>query len=457
MPFDSINPATDERLGSFPESSAAEQEATLVRASRAAGAWRDASLLERAALLKRVAEVLRQGQEYYAGLMTAEVGKPISEARGEIEKCAWACDYYAEHGARLLQDEEISITGVRAKVVFLPLGTILAIMPWNFPFWQVFRFATAALTAGNAAILKHAANVPQCALAIADIFHKANAPTGLFQNLLIRSSAVAALIEDPRIHAVTLTGSETAGRQVAATAGHALKKTVLELGGSDPFIVLADADLERAADAAVASRYQNAGQSCIAAKRLILVEPIAESFLTLFEARLKSLKCGDPRDESVKMGPLARRDLRDALHAQVTESINHGAVARLGCTIPKGPGNYYPPSILDHVHPGAPAYSEELFGPVAIILRARDTEDAIRLANDTRFGLGASLWTRDLVLGEKLGRRIESGATFVNAMVKSDPRLPFGGIKASGYGRELSLYGLREFLNIKTLWVAPSA
>jgi len=455
MSFDSINPATDERMGSFPESSLADQETALAQAGKAARAWRDKPLGERAALLKRVAEVLRQGQEHYAGLITAEVGKPLSEARGEVEKCAWACDYYAEHGARLVRDEEVAVEGAQAKVAFLPLGTILAIMPWNFPFWQVFRFATVALTAGNAAILKHAANVPQCALAIAEIFRSAGAPDGLFQCLLIRSSAVASLIADPRIHAVSLTGSEAAGREVAAMAGRALKKTVLELGGSDPFIVLADADLERAAEAAVASRYQNAGQSCIAAKRFIVVESIAETFLTLVETRLKALKYGDPRDESVKMGPLARPDLRETLHMQVTESIAQGAVARLGCTIPKGPGNYYPPSLLDHVRPGMPAYSEELFGPVATILRARDAEEAIRLANDTRYGLGASLWTRDLKLGEKLARRIESGSTFVNALVKSDPRLPFGGIKASGYGRELSLYGLREFLNIKTLWIAP--
>ncbi|HUW97346.1 MAG TPA: NAD-dependent succinate-semialdehyde dehydrogenase [Acidiferrobacter sp.] len=455
MSFDSVNPATDERMGSFPETSLADQEAALAHAAKAAEAWRKQPLKGRAALLRRVAEILRRDPERYARLITAEVGKPITEARGEIEKCAWVCDYYAEHGARLMRDEQIAIEGARAKVAFLPLGTILAIMPWNFPFWQVFRFATAALTAGNAAILKHAANVPQCALAIAEIFRLAEAPDGLFQCLLIPSSAVARLITDPRIHAVSLTGSEAAGRAVAAIAGRALKKTVLELGGSDPFIVLADADLERAAAAAVTSRYQNAGQSCIAAKRFIVVEAIAEDFLTLVQARLAALKCGDPRDESVKMGPLARHDLRVALHAQVAASIAQGAVARLGCAIPEGPGNYYPPSLLDHVRPGMPAYSEELFGPVATVLRVRDTKEAISVANDTRFGLGASLWTRDLKRGERLGRRIESGSTFVNAFVKSDPRVPFGGIKASGYGRELARYGLREFVNIKTLWIAP--
>ncbi len=456
MAFDSVNPATDERLASYPESSLADQENALSLATGAAKKWREQSLKERGALLTRVAEVLRHGRNQYARLITSEVGKPISEARGEVEKCAWVCDYYAQHGERLLQDEEVAVEGARAKVAFLPLGTVLAIMPWNFPFWQVFRFASAALTAGNAAILKHAANVPQCALAIAEIFQKADAPEGLFQSLLIRSSSVAALIEDPRIHAVTLTGSEAAGRQVAATAGRALKKTVLELGGSDAFIVLGNAHLEQAAEAAVASRYQNAGQSCIAAKRFILVDSIAETFLRLFEDRLKRLVCGDPSDEATQMGPLARRDLRTALHAQVADSIAQGAVARLGCTIPKGPGSYYPPSILDQVRPGMRAYEEEIFGPVAIILRAKDTEDAIRQANDNRYGLGSSLWTRDLELAERIARRLESGSTFINAMVKSDPRLPFGGIKASGYGRELAIYGLREFLNIKTLWIAPS-
>lgn len=455
MAFDSINPATDERLASYPETSRADRETALALAAQTAKVWRKQDPKERGALLTRVAGVLRREQEQYAQLITSEVGKPISEARGEVEKCAWACDYYAQHGERLLSDKEVAVEGARAKVAFLPLGTILAIMPWNFPFWQVFRFATAALTAGNTAILKHAANVPQCALGIADIFRKAGAPEGLFQSLLVHSSSVTALIEDHRIQAVTLTGSEAAGRQVAAIAGRALKKTVLELGGSDAFIVLDDANLEHAAEAAVASRYQNAGQSCIAAKRLILVDSIAEVFLNLLEDRLKRLVCGDPSLAATQMGPLARRDLRVALHAQVTDSIAQGAVARLGCAIPEGRGSYYPPSILDQVRPGMRAYEEELFGPVAIILRAKDPEDAIRLANDNRYGLGSSLWTRDLGLAERMARRLESGSTFVNAMVKSDPRLPFGGTKASGYGRELAIYGLREFMNIKTLWIAP--
>ncbi len=455
MTFDSINPATDERVVSFPETRPDEMEAALARATRAAGAWRAHSARERGALLHKVGAVLRGGRDCYADIITLEVGKPVTEARAEIEKCAWACDYYAEHGERLLADEPADIAEADARVAFLPLGVILAIMPWNFPFWQVFRFATAALIAGNAALLKHAANVPQCALAIAGIFHEAGAPEGLFQTLLVRAPAVAALIDDARIHAVTLTGSEAAGRAVAAAAGRALKKTVLELGGSDAFIVLADADLDRAAEAAVASRYQNAGQSCIAAKRLILVESVAEPFLERLTRRVKALKVGDPRDPEVLMGPLARRDLRQTLHEQVSDALSRGATARLGCQIPDGPGNYYPPSILDHVRAGMRAYGEELFGPVATVLRARDSEHALALANDNRYGLGASLWTGDARRGAALARRLESGSSFVNAVVKSDPRLPFGGVKASGYGRELGLYGAREFTNIKTLWVAP--
>ncbi len=455
MTFDSINPATDERVVSFPETRPDEMEAALARATRAAGAWRAHSARERGALLHKVGAVLRGGRDRYADIITLEVGKPVTEARAEIEKCAWVCDYYAEHGERLLGDEPAGIAEADTRVAFLPLGVILAIMPWNFPFWQVFRFATAALIAGNAALLKHAANVPQCALAIAGIFHEAGAPEGLFQTLLVRAPAVAALIDDARIHAVTLTGSEAAGRAVAAAAGRALKKTVLELGGSDAFIVLADADLDRAAEAAVASRYQNAGQSCIAAKRLILVESVAEPFLERLTRRVKALKVGDPRDPEVLMGPLARRDLRQTLHEQVSDALNRGATARLGCQIPDGPGNYYPPSILDHVRAGMRAYGEELFGPVATVLRARDSEHALALANDNRYGLGASLWTGDARRGAALARRLESGSSFVNAVVKSDPRLPFGGVKASGYGRELGLYGAREFTNIKTLWVAP--
>ncbi len=453
MAFDSINPATDERMKTVPETTRAAQEAALDRAVTAQVAWAQQPATARAAFLRRLAESLRAASADCARIITMEVGKPVAEAHAEIEKCAWACEYYAEQGPRLMEDEPVAIASPDVRVIFKPLGVILAIMPWNFPFWQVFRFATAALMAGNAGLLKHAACVPQCALAIADIFRQAGAPEGLFQVLLIESRTVADLIADPRIHAVTLTGSEGAGRAVAAAAGRALKKSVLELGGSDAFIVLADADLDRAATAAVASRFQNAGQSCIAAKRLILVESIAERFVELFTHKVATLiRMGDPRDPSVTMGPLARRDLRQTLHEQVGDAIDRGARVRLGGEIPAGPGNFYPPTILDDVTPAMRAYREELFGPVATLIRVADTEQALAVANDNRYGLGAAVWTSDRVAGMALARRIASGSSFVNAIVKSDPRVPFGGIKASGYGRELAAYGLREFVNVKTVW-----
>lgn len=453
--FQSINPATDERLARFPHMSIADREAALQRAFTAAGRWSHSPPTERTALLTQVAQVLRADQDRYARIITLEMGKPINEARAEIEKCALTCIHYAQHGAHYLQDETVKLDQGRGVIAFLPLGVILAIMPWNFPFWQVFRFAAAALTAGNTAVLKHAANVPQCALAIAEIFNRAGAAPGLFETLLLPSSEIANVIADSRIAAVTLTGSETAGRSVAAAAGAALKKTVLELGGSDAFIVLADADIEMAAKIAVTARFQNAGQSCIAAKRFILVPEIADTFLDQFIAHVRTLKQGNPLQEDVTLGPLARADLRDTLHSQVIDSIQAGAVVRLGCLMPQGPGSYYPASILDHIQPGMRAYEEELFGPVALILRATNEQDALRLANDTPYGLGASIWTRDLDRGEALARQIASGTTFVNGLVRSDPHLPFGGIKASGYGRELSAYGPREFTNIKTLWIGP--
>lgn len=455
MVFDSINPATDERLAQIPATRAAEADRALTRAAAAAARWRTSGASERAALLVSLSQTLQQGRERYAQLITAEMGKPIMEARAEIDKCALTCQHYAEYGRHYLADEDVSIEGVKAQVAFLPLGTILAIMPWNYPFWQVFRCAAAALTAGNALLLKHAANVPQTALALAALFGEAGADDGLFQTLLIRSRDIPAWIQDSRIQAVTLTGSERAGRAVAAAAGQALKKSVLELGGSDAFIVLADADLDRAVAAAVASRYQNAGQSCIAAKRFIVVAPIADAFVTRLVASAGALRQGDGAADTTEIGPLARHDLRTLLHGQVVASLATGAIARLGCQLPTGAGSFYPPSVLDHVQPGMRAYSEELFGPVAIILRARDEEHALLLANDNPYGLGGSIWTADRARGERLARRMDSGATFVNAMVKSDPRLPFGGVKASGYGRELAAFGPREFVNVKTLWSAP--
>ncbi len=455
MLFDSINPATDERLAQVPATPPARQEAMLQQAATAARAFAARDVTERAALLGKVATVLTQNRDLYARLITEEMGKPITEARAEVEKCALTCRHYAAHGPQYLADEAVALGGPTGRIAFLPLGVVLAIMPWNFPFWQVFRFLAAALIAGNTAILKHAANVPRTALAIADVLRCAGAEEGIFQTLLVPSAAIASVIEDPRIAAVTLTGSAAAGRAVAAIAGRALKKTVLELGGSDAFIVRPDADLDRAAAAAVASRYQNAGQSCIAAKRMILIGNAAEPFLERFIDCAARLRSGDPLAEDTAIGPLARADLRAFLHGQVTEALAAGATPRLGCALPAGPGCFYPPSILDGVRPGMRAYSEELFGPVAIILRARDDEEAVRLANDNPYGLGASIWTRDIAVGERMARALECGSTFVNAMVRSDPRLPFGGTKASGYGRELAAWGPREFVNVKSLWIEP--
>ena len=453
MVLTSQNPATGEVLKTYATHNAHEVEAILAAVAQAAAHWRERDIAARAALLKRTAAVLRARTADYARLITLEMGKPIKEARGEIEKCAWGCEFYADNAAAFLADEEIATDATRSLVAYQPLGTVLAIMPWNFPFWQVFRFAAPALMAGNTAVLKHAANVPQCALAVEGVFREAGLPENIFRTLLMESGRVEGIIKDPRIHAVTLTGSEAAGRQVAAQAGAQLKKTVLELGGSDAFVVLPDADLELAATVGVAARYLNGGQSCIAAKRFILTAAIHDEFLARFAAVAQRLKMGDPLNEATDIGPLARLDLRDALHAQVQDSIKAGATLVFGGDAVPGAGAFYTPAALDRVEPGMRAYREELFGPVAIVLRARDEKDALRLANDNRYGLGGSVWTRDLEKGERFARQFESGAAFVNGLVKSDPRLPFGGIKASGYGRELSAHGIREFVNIKTLWM----
>ncbi|MEW6646750.1 MAG: NAD-dependent succinate-semialdehyde dehydrogenase [Pseudomonadota bacterium] len=453
MAFQSINPANGEWLAEYPAWDSAAIEQALAEAARAAPAWAATPLAERCELMRRAAALLRERREALARTITLEMGKLRREALAEVDKSALGCEYYAEHGPAFLADEEIASDAGRSFVAWQPLGTVLAVMPWNFPLWQVFRFAAPALVAGNSGLLKHASNVPQCALAIEAIFRDAGFPAGVFRTLMISSTQVEGVIRDARVHAVTLTGSEPAGRQVAATAGACLKKSVLELGGSDAFIVLEDAELEWTVQQAVASRFLNGGQSCIAAKRFIVVEAVADAFLPRFQAAVEALRAGDPMDEATTLAPLARPDLRDELHRQVNDSLAAGAVALTGCRPLEGSATYYAPSILDQVRPGMRAYEEELFGPVAIVIRARDEADAVRIANDSRFGLGGSVWTADSARGERVARQLECGCAFVNGLVKSDPRLPFGGIKASGYGRELSLLGMREFVNAKTVWV----
>jgi succinate-semialdehyde dehydrogenase/glutarate-semialdehyde dehydrogenase len=453
MALTNHNPFTGEPLPIPPYYNPSQIDAALQHVARAASAWRDTPLPARASCLRQAAGLLRAGIARYAALMGTEMGKPVREARAEVEKCAGGCDYYAQHAADFLADDVVMTDASRSFVAYQPMGTVLAIMPWNFPFWQVFRCAAPALMAGNTVVLKHASNVPQCALAIEQLLVEAGFPEHVFRSLILTGAQAEALIADPRIHAVSFTGSETAGRRVAAAAGAHLKKSVLELGGSDPFVVLRDADLDLAAEVAVHARFQNTGQSCIAAKRLILVDAIADEFLRRYTPRVAALVVGDPADQATQVGPLARADLRAALHQQVTGSLARGAQLLLGGLPLAGRGFFYAPTLLDRVAPGMPAYEEELFGPVASVIRARDDTDALRLANDTRFGLGGSVWTRDTARGEGYARQLQSGAAFVNGMVKSDPRLPFGGIKASGYGRELCVHGLREFVNVKTVWV----
>lgn len=448
-----INPATGEKVTEIPAWDSQQLESGLASVAAASAAWRNTPMDERCALMHKAGEVLRANKDKYAAVITQEMGKLINDARAEVEKCASVCDFYADKGPEFLADEMIESDAGKSFVAYLPLGTVLAVMPWNFPLWQVFRFAAPALVAGNTGVLKHASNVPQCALVIEDVFKEAGFPENVFRSFMIRASQVQSVIEDPRIHAVTLTGSEPAGRQVAATAGANLKKSVLELGGSDAFIVLEDADLDLAVQNAVVSRFLNTGQSCIAAKRFIVVDAIAEDFIARFKAGVEALKVGDPMDESTTLAPMAREDLRDELHVQVADTVAAGAVAVTGCEPVDGPGAYYEASILDRVEPGMRAYHEELFGPVAIVIHARDEKDALRIANDSPYGLGGSVWTQDSTRGERVARQVESGCTFVNGMVKSDARLPFGGVKNSGYGRELSSHGIREFTNAKTIWI----
>lgn len=451
----SVNPATGQLLREWPAHSEAEVEARLARAASQFEKYRRLPMAERARWMIGAAEVLETEKRSLARVLTQEMGKPLRAAVQEVEKCSWACRYYAENADRFLADEPATTQAPRTFIRYEPIGPVLAVMPWNFPFWQVFRFAAPALMAGNVALLKHASNVSQCSLEIEDVFRRAAFPEGCFQTLLIRADRVSGVIEDKRVKAVTLTGSVGAGSQVAAVAGKSLKKTVLELGGSDPFIVMASADLDRAVATAVQARVVNNGQSCIAAKRLIVEEAIADQFEQRLVHAMAALKVGDPFELSTDIGPLATADALASLERQVERTVQMGARLLLGGQRLAQPGFFFPPTVLRDIPPGSPAYQEELFGPVASLFHARDLSEALRIANDTPFGLGACIWTNEEAEQERFIEEIEAGLAFVNGMVSSDPRVPFGGVKASGYGRELGRYGLLEFVNLKTVALQP--
>uniref|UniRef100_A0A7V3E6E4 NAD-dependent succinate-semialdehyde dehydrogenase n=1 Tax=Ignavibacterium album TaxID=591197 RepID=A0A7V3E6E4_9BACT len=450
----SVNPSNNELIKSYHEISDADLQNILEKMQSVFNEWKEKSFEFRAELMRNAGEILRKKREEYSVLMTLEMGKPIVQSRAEIDKCAWVCDYYADNAEKFLADEFVQTDATKSFVTFQPLGVVLAVMPWNFPFWQVFRFAAPTLMAGNVGILKHASNVSGCSLAIEEVFKEAGFPDYVFKSVILSSPRVKDLISNPIIQAVSLTGSVPAGKSVASIAGLNIKKTVLELGGSDPYVVLEDADLNEAVQTCVNSRLINGGQSCIAAKRFIVVKEVYEKFTQMYVDYMKQKKMGDPFDESNDLGPQASVKLRDELHDQVKRSINSGAKLLLGGNIPEMKGAYYPPTVLADVKPGMPAFDEELFGPVAAIVKAENENDAIRLANQTVFGLGASVFTRDIRRGEKIAKeKLNAGSCFVNQLVRSDPRLPFGGIKESGYGRELSVFGIREFVNIKTVVV----
>ena len=453
MALETINPATEKIIKSFNAISNQEVSEIIDKVNKDFLNWKNFNYSKRKHLLLKAANILRNEKNKYAKILTMEMGKPITQAIAEVEKCAWVIEYYAKNTESILKEEIIKTDASESYVRFEPIGIVLAVMPWNFPFWQVFRFAAPALMAGNAAILKHASNVPMSALAIEEIFQKAGLPENLFRTLLITSNQVEKVIENPLVKAATLTGSEYAGSMVASKSGKLLKKSVMELGGSDPFIILEDADLDLSTTVAVSARLFNNGQSCIAAKRFIVVEEIYDKFEKLFLEKMKAVVIGDPMKEETELGPIARKDLLLELHGQVVKSVEKGATILLGGNILEQKGFYYPATILTNVKKGMPAYEQEIFGPVASVIKVKDEKEAIFVANDTDFGLGASLWTEDINKAKEIIPSIEAGSVFVNGMVKSDPRLPFGGIKLSGFGRELSHYGIKEFVNIKTVWI----
>lgn len=450
----SINPFDNSIIKTYNEMTDSQVDSILSSSQNAFEEWRNISFKTKTKLIKNAGQVLRSNIKEYAELMTLEMGKPIAQSRAEVEKCAWVCDYYSENAEKFLSDEIVETDASKSFVSYQPLGVILAVMPWNFPFWQVIRFAAPTLMAGNTGVLKHASNVTGCALALEDVFKKAGFPENVFKTLVISSKHVKRVIENPIVKAVSITGSVPAGKAVASAAGSVLKKCVLELGGSDPYVILEDADLDYAANTCVTSRLINGGQSCIAAKRFIIVESVFEEFEKLFVESMKSQKMGNPFDETNNIGPQASTPLRDELHDQVLRSIKAGAKLLLGGEIPEGDNAFYPPTVLTNVTQNMPAFNEELFGPVAALIKAKDEKDALRLANQTIFGLGAAVFTKDIKRGEQIAREeLQAGNCFVNQFVRSDPRLPFGGIKESGYGRELSPFGIKEFVNIKTVYI----
>lgn len=453
MANQTINPATGKVEKVFSEHSSSEAMIMIEEVNDAFCEWREKDFSFRSSLMKKAAQILRDQKEHYGKILTIEMGKPITQAMAEVEKCALVCEYYADNAEKILSEEIVQTDASQSYVRFDPIGIVLAIMPWNFPFWQVFRFAAPALMAGNVCMLKHASNVPMSAMAIEEIFMQAGFPQNTFKTLLISSTQVKEIINHPHVKAVTLTGSEPAGRQVASLCGSKLKKTVLELGGSDPFIVLEDANIDEAVKTAVTARLINNGQSCIAAKRFIVVEKVYNEFEKKFIVAMSKTKIGDPMNKESELGPIAREDLLNELDAQVRQSVEKGAKILCGGKRINREGFYYEPTILSNLSKGMPAYEDEIFGPVASLIKAKDEDDAIKIANDSAFGLGASLWTSNITKVKILASKIESGSVFINGMVKSDPRLPFGGIKNSGYGRELSHYGIKEFVNIKTVWI----